>query len=136
MTSRRARAAGRGTGQIREEASAGGVSDLAPRAAAGAPMSGPVQPPSADVWRRAGAAAPAPSCSRAPTGRRAVRLRSHRALKIKPSDGPARYSGAKAVLTSQVPEVARGASATPARPPQHSQRYTRRTPIVLHQVLW
>lgn len=40
--------------QIREEASAGGVTDLAPRAPAGPPMSGPVQPRSADVWRSAG----------------------------------------------------------------------------------
>lgn len=85
-------AGGGGQAQIREEASAGGVSDLTPRAAAGAPMSGPVQRRSADVWGRAGDAASARRCSRAPTVDGDVRLSAPRpALLIGAGGGAARY---------------------------------------------
>lgn len=119
-SSRRGSEAGRrgvrptgGGRQIREEASAGGVSDLAPRGpshgdgrrAAGAPMSGPVQR-SADVWRRAGAAvagaprelqsAPKPRRRHTPPLRVAL---SPAEIPIKAGGGDARYSGAGAVLT-------------------------------------
>lgn len=68
------------------------TSPPARRRAAGAPMSGPVQRRSADVWRRAGDAAPARRCSRAPTADGDVRLSAQRpALLIAAGGGAARY---------------------------------------------
>lgn len=111
-----------GRRQIRAEASAGGVSDLPPAQAAGAPMSGPVQPRSADVWRRAGDAPPPPAqrCSRTPILGGDARLLSRAALLL----GDIRRAAARATPApglsspSQVPEVARVACRHRHRPPR------------------
>ncbi|CAK1540742.1 unnamed protein product [Leptosia nina] len=87
----------------------GSVTSSRAEPGAGAPMSGPVQR-SADVWRRAGDARPAPSCSRVSHSLGGARPSERAALFIETSVDAARYSGAGAVITSQVPEVARGVS--------------------------
>lgn len=107
---------GRGR-QIREEASAGGVSDLAAgggwgagAGAAGAPMSGPVQR-SADVWRRAGDASPAPRCSRVSNSAGDTRLSFPRRAINRNGRRRRALLRRRGCSTSQVPEVARGGSA-------------------------
>lgn len=106
---------GRGR-QIREEASAGGVSDLAAgggwgagAGAAGAPMSGPVQR-SADVWRRAGDASPAPRCSRVSNSAGDTRLSIPRRAINRNGWRRRALLRRRGCSTSQVPEVARGGS--------------------------
>lgn len=106
-----------------------------PARATAPPMSGPVQPRSADVWGRAGDG----------TTRYAVVPRTPSEVHASPSrialfigagGGAARYSGARAVLS----ESGTWSSARRwrrNRPRAASSRCSaRRTPIVLHQVLW
>lgn len=108
------------------------------------PMSGTVQPRSADVWRRAGGRRRRSELQSSPAGSRShtrasvddARPRSIN-RRWNSGGGGARYSGTRAVLASQVPEVARAAAARASSPAADgAQQSDRRTPIVLHQVLW
>ncbi|CAG9579035.1 unnamed protein product [Danaus chrysippus] len=72
-------------------------------------MSGPVQR-SADVWRRAGDAQPALSCSRVPHSVRGGRSPDRAALRQERA-APRATLAPGLFSRSQVPEVARGASA-------------------------
>lgn len=79
------------------------------RGAAGAPMSGPVQR-SADVWRRAGDALPAPRCSRVSHSAGDTRLSIPRRAINRNGRRRRALLRRRGCSTSQVPEVARGGS--------------------------
>lgn len=120
----------------------GGVSDRAPRAASRARQC------QGRCSRRQLTSGGARGTEPLTRSRAAVQLRASPAMLASPAASDsvalligkpgvgARYSGAEAVPSSQVPEVARVVLATASA--RACRRYcrTRRTPIVLHQVLW